>query len=140
MKTSEGRLKAHIARCHVDKREVTDLSLLSKILYSPVSHTTNDHWISGLSFLCNLHLSKPTFRQSLITKIQGRTEQAVIETFVDLLDAVFQANETASSDRLRHSPDYGPYPIWLLLILFEQLVLIPSLREDPKESDSTLNQ
>ena len=67
-------------------------------------------------------------------------EQAVIEIFVDLLDAAVQANKTASSNKLHHSPDYNPYPIWLLLILFEQLVLFPSLREDPKESDSTLNQ
>ena len=54
------------------------------------------------------------------TKIQGHTDHAVIETFVDLLGAVDQAIKVVSSDKLLHSPEYDPYIVWLLLILFEQ--------------------
>ena len=138
--SDEAALKSHITRSHVATREVTNLDILTETLYGTVAHTNRNHWEAGLSFLRSLHISEPTFRQSLINKIHGRTEDAVLETAIDLITATVTANKTAKAKRLLDHSEYDPTPFWLLLVLFEQLVLFPSI--DPKKDDpkNSLNQ
>ena len=62
MVNSKGKLKAHIAKCHVGKCKDTNHTLLSEFMYSSVSHASKNYWTSCLSFLRNLHLSESTFR------------------------------------------------------------------------------
>ena len=137
----EGALKSHMTRSHLTTRDDTNLEILSKLLFNTVEHTNRNHWDEGLAFLRTLNLSEPTFRQSLINKLQGRTEEAVLETALDLITATVTANKTARATRLRDTVDYDPTPIWLLLVLFEQLVLFPSpnyAKDDP--NNNSLNQ
>ena len=138
--SDEAALKSHITRSHVATREVTNLDILTETLYGTVAHTNRNHWEAGLTFLRSLHISEPTFRQSLINKIHGRTEDAVLETAIDLITATVTANKTAKAKRLLDHSEYDPTPFWLLLVLFEQLVLFPSI--DPKKDDpkNSLNQ
>ena len=105
-----------------------------------MAHTNNNCWEEGLSFLAQINISEPTFRQSLITTIHGRLLDSVVETAFDILEAINQANQQASTLGLRRDGGFDPTPIWLLLILFEQLVLFPTTLEDGQLHKTSLNQ
>ena len=109
---------------------------MSKMLFGPADHITNNHWKDGLAFLQNLEPTEPTFRQSLITKIQGRTEDIVLSLALDTIEAVNEANKSPSAKKVDRKSEYDATPFWLLIILLEQLVLFPSKKADELKDSS----
>jgi len=132
-------LDAHINRVHVDRRSATNLSVLTQHLFDPIKNTHDNHWVDGLAFLHSLNPSEPPFRQSLLNKITGRASDPVIEAAIDTIEACVHANKHASQKKLRNTKDFDSHPIWLLIILFEQLILYPTpgFKKDDKSGSLT---
>ena len=99
---------------------------MSKFLYGPANHNTINHWEEGLAFLHLLDPKEPTFRQSLITKVHGHTEDLVTTLALDLIEATNEANKSPTAKKIHSKSEYDATPLWLLVVLLEQLVLFPS--------------
>ena len=137
---SEKALQTHIEKTHVEKRSATNLDIVTKHLYTPVSESNNNHWEQGLAFLRTLEIKEPPFRSSLISKVKGRLLDSVTGTAADIIYAINAASKEADSNNLRLRGEYDPTPIWYLLVLFEQWVLYPTTLEEGKLHSNSLNQ
>ena len=138
--SNEKRLKTHIEKQHVKKRQITNYDILSKFCFQPFKHLCNNHWEAGLTFLQKLEPTQPTFRQSLINKIHGQTEEIVLELALDVIEASTEASKSASKTKRGHFNDYDPTTIWLLIILLEQLVLFPNKSAEDNKDNSLHNE
>ena len=123
---SEKRLETHSSKNHRKKRSTNNHDIMSKFLYGPANHNTINHWEEGLAFLHLLDPEEPTFRQSLITKVHGRTEDLITSLALDLIEATNEANKSPTAKKIHSKSEFDATPFWLLVVLLEQLVLFPS--------------
>lgn len=138
--SSVKNLESHIRQSHVERRSSTNFEILSKYLHNSISHSHDNHWREGLAFLNCFEPGEPKFRQSLINKISGRAGDPVIEAAIDIIEACVISSKVASQPKLQHTSDYDPAPIWLLIVIFEQLVLYPTPNYDPNNTTSSLTK
>jgi len=79
---------------------------------------------------------EPSFRQSLITKVLGRTEEVVTSLALDLIEAKNEVNKSSTARKVNSKSEYDVTPFWLLVVLLEQLVLFPSKKANEIKEDS----
>ena len=100
---------------------------MSKFLFEPANHNTINHWEERLAFLQLLDPKEPSFRQSLITKVHGHTEDLITSLALDLIEATNEANKGTTAKKINSKSEYDAAPfMWLIVVLLEQLVLFPS--------------
>ena len=132
-------LENHINTKHTPKRNKTNLELATHYFYDshPINGVEKNHWEEALNWLQNIYEpSPPPFRQSLITKIQWRLEESVINTFREVIIACVEANHIPSQIRNKNTREFDSTPFWYLTIIFEQLILGPK----HPTSQETINQ
>ena len=137
---SEGLLWSHVNKHHDHKRCHSNHAILTDKLYGPVQQHAKNHWEDGLAFLRSLNISEPPFRQSLITKIQGRTSQYVTDLAMDIVKCVVEGSQSPTSVKDVGRLDFDVTPMWLLIILLEQLVLFPPPDFNKDATTLSLNQ
>ena len=138
--TSSAWLKNHVEDKHVEKRTDTNLEVLSKNIYKPVSNLLDNYWEEGLKWLATHRIAEPTFRQSLISKIKYDLEADVVTLFEDVLFCCVEVAKKARSPDLRTKSDYQMDGIWTLPFIFEQLILAPLLPAELRGEKDTVRQ
>ena len=103
-------LERHM-NAQIKKRSTTNLDILTNSLYPEAQHLHTNHWNEGLLFLRNHNITPPTFRQTLITKINHRLEKRVLNTYHSILESCIKAHRQASDSSLQFTPDFDPMPI-----------------------------
>jgi hypothetical protein len=99
---------------------------LTEQLYKNVQNSESNHWADGLAWLHTYRPSEPTFRQSLINFIRWRLESDVLDVFESVLECCVEASKKATDVKLRNTKAYDKTPVWLLPVIFEQLILAPN--------------
>lgn len=138
--TSSPLLKKHVESKHVEKRTDTNLEVLTKNLYKPVSNILDNHWDEGLNWLSTHRIAEPSFRQSLISKIKFDLEADVVTLFEDVLYCCVEVAKEARCPDLRTSSDYKMDEVWVLPVIFEQLILAPLPPRDLRSEKDTVRQ
>jgi hypothetical protein len=113
---------------HIQSRNNTNLDIVHDSIYD--SDCGTSHWSDALAFLETLPLDPPPFRQTLISKISHRLEQRVTETFCEVINATNEALKPAQYNKHQDSKAFDPYPVLLLQIHFERLVLFPIVQPE----------
>ena len=126
----------------IKTRTATNFQVLTNSLYPEAQHIHSNHWQEGLLFLQHHALSPPTFRQTLITKINHRLERRVLNTYHSILESCIEAHKQSSDNTRQFSSDFDPTPIWKLPFIFERLVLGPNPAppNQPKKNRQSINQ
>jgi hypothetical protein len=133
----ESELNNHVKRMHIQSRNNTNLDIVHDSIYDPDCGTS--HWSDALAFLETLPLDPPPFRQTLISKISHRLEQRVTETFCEVINATNEALKPAQYNKHKDSKAFDPYPVLLLQIHFERLVLFPIVQPEAATNSDHAN-
>ena len=105
------------------------MALSRKKLYEDVKHIQRNHWDEGLGYLTNHSIPQAEFRSTLVTQINFRLEARVLRTYHDVLECCVDASKSPTRNV---DPNSDPMTVWLLAIVFEQLVFVPN--NDPETS------
>lgn len=116
-----------MTKCHIEFRNNNNLEIVHHLIYD--TDCGPSFWADGLVFLDSLQLDPPTFRQSLITKINHRLEHNILATFISTIEAAVEAYKPVQNHKHFLESKVDPYPV-ILLLLFERLILFPILKED----------
>eukprot|EP00956_Cyclotella_meneghiniana_P012275 scaffold17443_cov38-Cyclotella_meneghiniana.AAC.6 len=136
-------LNTHVRTNHVEHRTHNNLRLVEDHLFKSLGYDYDSHWVDGLNFLSTLELTPPPFQQPLTTKIKYRLEQTICTTFLTTVHLSNEALKPHQNDKFAKKRDFDPWPILLLQILFERLVLFPAPPESPNKNNKkkdSLNQ
>lgn len=139
-----GGLSKHIKAKHVSTRTKTNHSIVTDHLFANKLTSETNQWESGLKWL--LHTFKaepPPFRQSLLLHIDWKLLDDIIDTFRDLISATVEATKPPSNEKDEHDKlRYDAKPLWLLCIIFEQLVLAPRPKDlsEAEKKKETITQ
>ena len=129
-------LNNHVRSNHCQTRSLNNLDLLEQYLLKDLDGNYDSHWKDGLDFLQNIPLDPPPFRQPLTSKIKFRLEQSVCNVFLSTIEAANEALKSVPYHNSINKQHFDSWPIILLPILFEQLVLFPLPKCDSKKQKS----
>ena len=122
--SSQGFLERHIKTKHNTDDDL-DLDNYERIReYIPTPTTSKEHWRTALSWLNNLRITPPPFRQSLWLKMNNSTKKKVKFVYSKLIEILI-----STPNKNKHRP-FTPAlhrcnAIWKLFIIFESIILFP---------------
>ena len=126
----ESDLTKHIKNKHLTYRTSSNEEIATSKLYKEGYTNEENHWEEGLKWLSTIDASKPPpFRQTLFLKVQWKLRSEVLDLFADVIEATAESSKQPKRDEDIESSSFDSTPFWLLLIIFEQLVLAPIPRE-----------
>ncbi|KAL7526297.1 hypothetical protein ACHAXR_004116, partial [Thalassiosira sp. AJA248-18] len=123
-------------------RSKSNLSIVTEHLYTQKSTSESNQWDSGLNWLSTVYQPQPPpFRQSLLLHLKHKLLDTVVDAYRDLITATVEASNPSTNPNDAHSPPYDSTPLWLLCILFEQLILAPRAPQSgPAQSAESTTQ
>ena len=123
--TSKGTLTRHINTHHKNRR-YTDKNNVERITEAiPVPPTSTHHWNESLTWLNNLKITPPPFRQNIWLKTNKNTQTKIIHLYHRLLLVLISTPNTTQTTLII------PYihkieVIWKLVFIFESIILFPT--------------
>jgi hypothetical protein len=129
-------LRASHQLTHDQCRCITQQQLVTKILYEKVKHVQRNHWEAGLAYLTHHSIPQAELRSTLITQINFRLEADVLQTFHDVIESCVEASKPPTRNQ---AADSDPTAIWMLVMLFERLVMAPN-HDREKSIDQVIHE
>jgi hypothetical protein len=131
----------HMTKAHATTREQSNIDL---VLLTYPGTTTKDKqhhittWNNSLQWLQTLHITPPTARTSLYTKLAHKQKQLFFHTLHHIVTWCNKATVPVTN-----TLELPPYqntatPFWKLLLIFESTILAPAPKESHTVSYSTL--